>query len=140
MARSRAFAATRYSVLALRPAKQIRPNGVIQWEHWDTWAERNGIIGKNGKPSLSKVKMLIKHHCLAATLKKYPATFSGRFAYYPGDDMPDPVFRRMTRIVVAPRFPEQMEWEPWQWQAEYQALFRRSQGNKARGRRTKKHV
>lgn len=140
MGKARAFAATRYSVLALRPAKPIRPSGVTRWEPWDTWAERNGILGKNGKPSLSKVKMLIKHHCLCATLSKCAETFSGKFAIYPGDDMPAPVFRRMQRIVVSPRLPEQEAWEPWQWQAEYQALFRRSQGNKAKGRRTKNRL
>lgn len=135
MSRSRAYRATRYSLLALRPAKPIRPSGVTVWEHWDTWAERNGILGKNGKPSLSKVKMLVKHKVLAATLSKCGQTFSGRFAYYPGDDISDPVFRRMTRIVVAPRCPDQLDWEPWRWQAEYQALFSRAQGNKAKGRR-----
>lgn len=137
MARARAFAATRYSVLALRPAKPIRPSGDPVWEPWDSWAKRNGILGKNGKPSLSKTKMLIKHHCLSATLSKCAKTFSGQFRYFPGKDMPTPIFRRMTRIVVAPRFPEQMEWEPWQWRIEYEGLFRRSQGNKSRGRRAK---
>lgn len=137
MSRARAFAATRYSVLALRPARPVRPSGVTVWEPWDSWAKRNGILGRNGKPSLSKVKMLIKHHCLGATLSKCPETFSGQWRYFPGDDEPMPIFRNMTRIVVAPRFSEQMEWEPWQWQAEYEALFRTSQANKAKGKRRK---
>ena len=53
MARASAFNATPYSVFALRPAAWTG-EGEPKWEHWDVWAKRNGILDKNGEPSLKK--------------------------------------------------------------------------------------
>lgn len=127
--------ATRYSVLALRPAAWTG-EGEPKWEHWNIWAKRNGILDKHGEPSLSKVKMLIKHHCLASTVRKtcIPRTFH-RY-----DPTGNPIYRYQSRIVVYARFPEQLEWTPEQWQDEYSAIFGRSQSYKAKNKRNKRKI
>lgn len=128
----RAFAATRYSVLALRPARPAESfcNGGY---HWDAWARKVGLLDKHGEPSLSKVKMLIKHHVLAATISRDIATFH---SYHPITNKP--IFRKQARIIVKERCLEQKDWDAERWKAEYQALFSRSQANKAKGKRRRR--
>lgn len=130
---ARAFAATKYSVLALRPAAPPAERSYDAWYHWDGWARKMGILDKHGNPSLSKVKMLIKHHRIAATKSKCGYTFH-RYDPITGE----PIFRRVSRIVVTERCIEQEDWTPEDWQAEYKFLFGRSQANKAKGKRRKR--
>jgi hypothetical protein len=128
------YRATRYSVLSLRPAAWAG-DGVPNWEHWDKWAIRMGILDKHGQPSLKKVKFLIRHHCIAAKLTKncIPRTLQG---YHPVTGKA--IYRRMKRIVVHPRFPDQMEWGPEEWQDCYQGLFSRSQSWRGKGKSKKR--
>lgn len=134
MARASAFNATPYSVFALRPAAWTG-EGEPHWEHWDVWAKRNGILDKNGEPSLKKVKYLIRHHCLAATKRKdcIPLTFH---SYHPVTN--EPIYRRQKRIVVYARFPDQLDWKPEDWQEKYQDLFSRCQSRKTKEKRKKR--
>lgn len=127
----KAFAVTPYSTLALRPAAPLGRSS-IDWYAWDDWAKKNGILDKHGEPSLSKVKMLIKHHYLSATISKCIRTFH---TYHHITNKP--IYRKISRIVVTERFPEQIEWKPEDWQELYKSLFSKSQGNKARGKRHK---
>lgn len=127
----RAFNVTRYSVLALRPAAPVGRSD-IDWYAWDDWAKKMELFDKHGKPSLSKVKMLIKHHILSATVSKCILTFH---SYHPLTK--EPIYRQQSRIVVTERCPEQIEWSKEDWQDIYRGLFARSQGNKARGKRRK---
>ena len=130
MARATAFNATSHSVFALRPAAWTG-EGEPEWEHWDVWAKRNGILDKNGQPSLKKVKFLIRHHCIAATKRKtcIPLTFH---SYHPITHKP--IYRRQQRIVVYPRFPDQLNWKSEDWQECYQSLFSRSQSWRRKGK------
>jgi len=134
MAIATAFNPTRYSVFSLRPAAWTG-EGEAQWEHWDKWAMRNGILDKHGQPSLKKVKYLIRHHCLAATVRKtcIPSTFH---SYHPITNKP--IYRNQTRIVVYARFPDQLSWTPEQWQECYRVLFSRSQSWKRKGKGNKR--
>jgi hypothetical protein len=128
--RPAAFSAGKYSLFRYHPA-QPQDRSAINWEAWDTWAKRNGILDKHGNPSYSKVKMLIKHHVLAATQKKFP-TF-----HRINNETGEPIFRDQSRIVVTERCIEQMEWTPEDWFYQWRGLWGRSQGNKARGKRKK---
>jgi hypothetical protein len=126
---ARAFAATKFSVLALRPAS---PQGrsAINWYTWDDFAKKNGLLNKRGEPSLSKVKMLIKHHVLSATKSKCLPTFH-RINNQTGEQ----IFRNQSRIVVTERTLDQLEWTPEDWYYQWRGLFGRSQSGKAKHKR-----
>lgn len=126
-----AFSASRYSVLALHPAAPDR--SYTQWKAWDDFGREMGLLGKNGEPSRSKVMLLIKHHCLAATKSKCIRTFH---AVHPVTGKK--IFRRISRIVVTPRFTEQLAWGPAEWQDCHDGLFCRSQSWKAKHSRKKR--
>lgn len=130
---SRAFAATQYSILSKRPAS---PQGrsAIDWMAWDDWAKKNGILGKNGQPSRSKVETLVKHHILSATKSKDIRTLH---SYHPITGKA--IYRRISRNIVTERWIEQMEWKPEEWQAMSDLLYRKSQSTKAKKKRKKGH-
>lgn len=127
-----AYNAGRYSIFTRFPPKPVREDGVTQWYAWDDFASWVGLVDKHGNPSRSKIYYLVQHNCLSATQTKCLPTVCGF------DDAGFPRLRFMSRTVVTPRFPEQLEWEPPQWQEAYQALFSRCQSRKGRKSRRKK--
>jgi hypothetical protein len=108
--RPAAFSAGKFSLYRYRPSQPAYENA--KWEKWKPWAQRNGILDKHGNPSYKKWLLLVKRHELSAMQFK-------------------------NRIWTAPRFEEQLDWTPEDWQALYKVLFSKSQANKARGKRKK---
>lgn len=131
MGKASPYRATRYSVLALRPASPDRD--YTQWLHWKVWAKQMVIVDKHGNPSLSKVKMLIKHKCLSAKLTNCLPTFHSNHPY-----TGKKIFRRILAIVVTPRRSDQIKWKAEDWQSQYRFLFSRSQSWKAKHKRKRK--
>lgn len=127
----RAYNVTPYSILAFHPAAPIG-RSYIEWYAWDDWARKMELLDKHGEPSLSKIKMLVKHHVLSATVSKCILTFH---SYHPLTG--EPIYRQQSRIVVTARCPEQEDWDKETWQELYRGLFGRSQANKAKGKRRK---
>jgi hypothetical protein len=124
---ARAFAATRYSIISARPAS-VQDRSAITWMAWDNWAKKNSILGKNGKPSRSKVETLVKCHILSATKSKCIPTFHSI-------QHGKAIYRNMSRFVVTERFIEQIEWKPEEWQAMSDLLYSKSQSTKAKKKR-----
>jgi len=113
--------------------KPYRPDGVTSWEHWNVWADRNGILGRNGRPSRSKVRTMVKRGELCGKVTKCAPETLHRYDPITGD----PIFRRQRRYVVTHYLPEHATRTPEDWQQISEAIFRNSQANKGKKRHRK---